>query len=207
MRLALAALLLAAAAIPAAALSPMDQPAPNATFIELFGERLNYFHPDWTDGLDAAGVAEAVKVNRQENERAFLIEFVPADQTFETWTDLYAILARRGSSVEAELDEIEANFRGGCEPSQLLVLRSDRMENPPPVEGGFATVICGAYSFDPSRGQVAVFRVVEQGGVTARVYREWRGPAFEATTRENAPVAMDAVGGANRRLLATDFVR
>lgn len=202
MRLALAAVLLTAAVVPAAA-----QPSANATFIELFGERLNYFHPDWTDGLDAAGVAAAVKVNRQENERAFLIEFVPADQTFQAWTDLYAILARRGSSIEAELGEIEANFRGGCEPDQLLVLRSDRMENPPPVEGGFATIICGAYSFDPSRGQVAVFRVVEQGGVTARVYREWRGPAFEAIARENASVAMDAVGEANRRLLATDFAR
>ena len=204
LRPALAALMLLAVPVQA---QDRVQSRANPTFIDLFGERLNYTHPDWTDGAPPDELLGAMKVSRQENERQFLIELIPADQTFEAWTDLFAVMAKREGSVGAELDEIEANFTGGCAPDQLLILRSDRMENPPPVEGGFATVICGAYSFDPTRGQVAAFRVVEKNGVTARLYREWRGPAFDAATRENAPVAMGDVAEVNRRLLAADFSR
>ena len=186
--------------------NPLDAAPSQQSPIELFGETLIFFLPDWTDGLSTADVMNASTVDRQENSTQFLIEMVPSEQTLEEWRDIFAILAQKGDvSVASELDTIEANYMQGCDPARTLVVRSDRVENPPTDGSGYATVFCGAYAADSAQGEIGVFRVVRQGDVTARIYREWRGPAFDLADRANFPVSVERLRAINERMLATGF--
>ena len=176
--------------------------------IELFGETLVFFLPDWVDGKDVAEAVAGTKLHRKQNETVFLLEMTPSDQTLADWRDLQAVLAQRGDvSVEQELDTIEANFRAGCVPDVTAVIRSDKVDEPPTDGSGYATVFCGAYVDDPKRGEIGAFRVVRKGEVTARVYREWKGPAFDPGDRDSFPVDLPKLQEINARLLATDFQR
>ena len=176
--------------------------------IELFGETLVFFLPDWLEGSDVAALMAGSKVERQQTETMFRIEMIPADQEFSDWRDIQAILAQRGDvNVADELNTIEQLYREGCAAERTLVVRSDRMDDPPSDGSGFATVFCGAYAADPTKGEIGVFRVVRQGDVTARVYREWKGPAFELTDRAGFPVPLETLQGINAQMLATGFVR
>ena len=196
------AALMLAGIVPASAQATVSGQSP----IELFGETLIFHLPDWMAGKPPAEALAASKSQRQENEFQFLMEMVPADQEIGEWTDLFAILAQRGEvSVADELDTIERTYAGGCDPARTLIVRSDRIDHPPTDGNGFATVFCGAYAADSSKGEIGVFRIVRQGDVTARIYREWKGDAFALTDRDAFPVPMETLQAANARMLATGF--
>ncbi|MEM1039478.1 MAG: hypothetical protein AAGI12_08400 [Pseudomonadota bacterium] len=171
----------------AAPLTPMrpNQRLSNANgVIRLFDSVLLFPLPDWTT-LNTSTAMQASRFNRRQQPGVFALEAIPRDETFQNWKNIYALLAiqnfRGGPARNMML--AEDNFQQGCAPGTVRTVRGTAREGVPTL-----LVACGAYAKQPDMGEVGVFVFLQRGNTAVRLYREWRGPAFDPDDTNAWPV-------------------
>ncbi|MEO0545748.1 MAG: hypothetical protein AAF035_02260 [Pseudomonadota bacterium] len=171
----------------AAPLTPMrpNQRLSNANgIIRLFDSVLLYPLPDWTP-LNTSTAMQASRFKRGQQPGVFSLQAIPREETYQDWKNLYALLAiqnfRGGPARNMML--AESNFQQGCAPGTVRMERGTAREGVPTL-----LVACGAYAKQPDMGEVGVFVFLQRGNTAVRLYREWRGPAFDPDDTAAWPV-------------------
>jgi hypothetical protein len=167
----------------------------NAT-VKLFDSVLVYPLPDWSPTERSAQPLTASRFNRSQKGNVFSLEMVPKEESFKDWTNLYGVVGManfRGSNQQhAKL--IVNQFKTGCRPSNLSVKPGGGNNKKAVI-----VVACGSYTKKRDIGEVAAFVLFRNGNTSARLYREWRGKAFQAEVPSTWPVSEEEV----RRVLRT----
>ncbi|MEL6966456.1 MAG: hypothetical protein AAGM04_03660 [Pseudomonadota bacterium] len=151
--------------------------------IRLFGTVLVYPLPDWTP-LNTNAL-KASRFNRQQRPGVFALQAIPKTETGNNWRNLYGILAIerfRGGPLR-HLAITEGNFRQNCAADRLRLTQGTARVGVPTL-----FVACGAYTKDQTQGQIGVFVFLQNGQTAVRLYREWRGPAFDPDKQDSWPV-------------------
>lgn len=153
--------------------------------IRLFDSLLIHPLPDWSPREVESDPLSATRFDRQRGENIIRQEMVPVEETFKDWRNLYGLMGLRNypGTNAAHAGQIVRLFRTGCSPSNI---------NIQPLHGNermaLQVVACGSFSRQPDIGEVAVFVLLKRGTTAARLYREWRGPAFRAEDPGQWPV-------------------
>jgi len=152
--------------------------------IRLFDSVLIYPLPDWTK-LNSSKALQSSRYNRLQQPGIFALEAVPIEETHTNWKNQYALLAIqnfRGGPVR-NMQLTERNFQEGCAAGTVRMVHGVAREGVPTL-----LVACGAYAAKADTGEVGVFVFLQRGQTAVRLYREWRGPAFDPDDSKTWPV-------------------
>jgi hypothetical protein len=152
-----------------------DTPAPRYV-TRLFDTVLSYAPPPWISSPADIGNVEVFRDegSTQNGTRAFIMEFIPKGESFESWSRLYAITA------ETPLREPLQTYRNGqiaryadaCDGMQWQ--RLDAV----PDDAELFVVFCPRYRADPTHGEAAVFNMQMLGRTLVKTYHHIRTAAF-----------------------------
>ena len=167
----------------------------NAT-VKLFDSVLVYPLPDWSPTEVSSNPLTASRFNRTQKGNVFSLEMVPKEDDFKSWTNLYGVvgMANFRGSTQQHANLIVNQFRTGCRPSNLAVKPGSGNNTKAVI-----VVACGSYNQKREQGEIAAFVLFKNGNTSARIYREWRGKAFQAEVTSTWPVSEEEV----RRVLRT----
>ncbi len=173
----------------------------NAT-VRLFDSVLVYPLPDWSPTEASSNPVTASRIKRSQKGNLFSLEMVPKEEEFKSWTNLYGVVGManfRGSNQQ-HANLIVNQFKAGCRPSNLAV-RPGSGNNKKAV----IVVACGSYTTKRDQGEIAAFVLFKNGNTSARIYREWRGKAFQAQVTSTWPVSEEEVRRVLRTMAASTF--
>lgn len=151
--------------------------------LNVFGRSAIYASPPWVTSSDL--MAE-VEISRQQGVSAngtdvFIYEYIPSNEAFETWTELYAIFAERplDGELDAYVNGLYAQYSRAC--SDVHLQRS----NTTPEGTALFVIYCSSYRDQPDTGQIAVINMQLAGNMLVRNYYERRVPAFDLASLEH----------------------
>ena len=162
--------------------------------VNLYGVTFTYGAPPWvTPGDDLLG---QIKPFRDQKGPSFLLELIPSDQEFESWTDMFSVTAFRNNGPVpvskwqmVSLNSLKQVCRGYKEETllsannvSLVKVYCPRVVAAVPMKG-----------YEGGVGQVAVFAFMANGNVLINHRMEWRGPAFEISNPESWPTSQDEI--------------
>ncbi|MCC1493465.1 hypothetical protein [Cognatishimia sp. F0-27] len=148
------------------------------SIVPLFDNEAEFRLPPWVRSAET--LDRDSKIARGEGETAngttrVLLEFIPADQRFETWTQLFAISAETPleGPVRGYRDGQISVFRAACRGAFSQIVTDDEDQQ---------TLVlgCPAYRDTPERGEISVMTLIKRGDTLVKVYYLRRGPAFSA---------------------------
>lgn len=167
----------------------------NAT-VRLFDSVLVYPLPDWSPTEASSKPLTASRFKRSQKGGIFSLEMVPKDEDFKKWRNLYGVvgMANFRGSTQQHANQIVSQFKTGCRPSNLSIRPGSGNSKKAVI-----VVACGSYAQKRDEGEIAAFVLFQNGKTSARIYREWRGKAFQAEVTSTWPVSEEEV----RRVLRT----
>jgi hypothetical protein len=195
----LAALLLAAALLPALAQAQDTLPPvaeqDGVLVLNRLGNSLQMPMPDWLESVDGA-FADRVEIRYLNDDRQALLEIRPKGETQALWNTLYGARIMLGGErpLSAVRAALMTSYAATCNPDAtgFFQLKPDDGENLAPL--GF---VCGHYRDDLTNysglGEVAVMSFKKTATGVATVFQEWRGKAFDPAAPATWPVATDVV--------------
>ena len=174
----------------------LPAPQPGAKYrglnasVRLFDTVLVYPLPDWSPTERSSNPLKASKFNRTQKGNIFSLQMVPKEEEFKSWRNLYAIVgvANFPGNTRSHADQIIKQFRAGCRPSNLSIRPGSGNRNK-----AIIVIACGSYARKQDEGEIAAFVIFQHGKTAVRIYREWRGPAFQAGTSATWPVSPEEV--------------
>lgn len=150
--------------------------------LNLFGRTAVYASPPWVTSSDL--MAE-VEISRQQGVSAngtdvFIYEYIPLDETFEAWTELYAVFAERplDGALDAYVNGTHAQYSRACVDTHL------QRSNTTPEGVALFIIYCSEYRDQPGTGQIAVVNMQLAGDILVKNYYERRVPAYDLTSLE-----------------------
>ncbi len=159
-----------------------SKPAAPATMsINLFEAKATLAMPPWVKGADVVGQSEIFNQRGKGGggRKAFIQEFIPKGQKFESWREIYAILAetpyRKG--VKSYRKIVDAPFKKACTNFDTLTL----LDKP---EAHVYLIFCPSYKATPTVGEMAVMAIWKYENTIMRFYYEVRGKAFPKFTKD-----------------------
>jgi len=150
--------------------------------------------PLWAQSSRTAGSfkrATSISV-LQPNAQTALIEFIPYDETFDTWTQMSGVLVVNDPDfpVSAHEASIAHAFETNCKKGALM------LERVPPLEAGFLPslmAVCAEFRTDGvatgiGLGEVLIAIVLDSPNGAAKIFEEWRGPTFDLLNKRTWPI-------------------
>ena len=128
--------------------------------------------PEWI-GTAQSSIQEGVG---SKGGPVVITEFIPEGQSFDNWQELFAIMIEE--DIELSLAQYQSQqvgrYMGACdmEPHHVYSFETD------PSYALFI-VFCGSYKASPQAGEMAVFFMTSTGPHFIKIYRHFRGAAFD----------------------------
>lgn len=159
-----------------------------SSVVNLYGVTFSYGIPPWV--TPGENMLQQVKPFRDQKGPSFLMEFIPSDEEFESWNNMFAISAFRNNTPvpmtiwqQVSLDTLRKVCVGY---SETPLVQEEKVALVQVVCPRIAGVPLQGYDGDV--GQVAVFAFLMHGGVLINHRMEWRGEAFDGDDRATWPV-------------------
>ncbi len=164
------------------------------TVIQLFDATVTLPMPSWQIGNDVVGGSE---INRRENKKSFLLEFVPKGEGFTSWTRLYAVRADRLPSLsltDAYNNQVSIYSKVcGQNNLQLQKLESDQTHI-------LFVLICADspngpvnLGYGPGIGEIAVFWIGKHKNTVIKIFHHWRSNSFDPSDQSTWPASQSMV--------------
>ena len=164
-----------------------------SSVVNLYGVIFQYGIPPWVGKTDNP-LAE-FKPYRSQKGNDFILEFIPADETFEDWNTMFAVSATRNNRtvpVNIWKDYVLSTLKSAC---------MGYKENTLVMKGhvALAQITCprvkGApmKGYEGGKGEIAVFAFLIHDNVLINHYIEWRGKAFDADDQTTWPVTQEEI--------------
>lgn len=146
---------------------------------QIYDAIVRYPHPIWYQKGDPH---ECCKYSRTQEDPLFVLEYIPKDQEFGKWTELYAVQGEmlfQGNDISVErffsmTMNIQANFCG----RENFVVEPIMQNN----EQYVSVLFCEAYAsgpdhvgYGPDVGEISVVKQFKIGRTLLQVYHRWRG--------------------------------
>jgi len=182
------------------------QNSPNHN-VMLYGNLLLFHGPSWVSSDENS--LELSEVSRKNGKTFFLLELIPKNERFENWSKIFAVLAESNKTLTPEIiaEQTYSVYGGACNDTIVDHVQLAKSENSSAQAAGYLFVIhCPNYRNAPQRGQITTYRILKSGDVTARIYQEWRGPAYDVQDKTSWPASFDEISLMVQRLSATLFV-
>ncbi len=168
--------------LPFPAWAEQSKPAqPKTMSITLFEAKATLAMPPWVKGADVVGQSEIFNQRGKggNGREAFIQEFIPKGQKFESWHEIYAMLAetpyRKG--VKSYRKIVDAPFKKACTNFDTMTL----LDKP---DAHVYLIFCPSYKDTPSVGEMAVMAIWKYENTIMRFYYEARGKAFPKFTKD-----------------------
>jgi len=132
--------------------------------------------PPWTNGIDVLNDTEIFQNQGDMGQgiKGFIQEFIPKDESFDHWSELYAIMAEtpKIASLSENRIWVEIDYNNACinDPEIVSLVSSKTRET--------VLAICPAYKDDPNTGEMMMITMREYKDTMVKVYYHKRGPAF-----------------------------
>lgn len=170
------------------------------TVIKLFDLTAQFQTPPWAgETLDTALESQVSRqqVRTDYGTQLFLFEFIPKDQSFDAWTELYAISAETPVDAPAErFREIQISiYQNACQAPKFQLLQTDASQV-------MLLALCDSYSDNPDQGEIAVLSFVKRRQTLVKHYYHKRGPAFAPDNPETWPLSISQIRDHAKRLNA-----
>jgi hypothetical protein len=167
---------------------PAQAQVPKTTLVtRLFETVATYAPPPWVKGLDDMAAAE---VSRNQGKtgngtEAFILEFVPRGESFDNWSQLYAIMAETPlkEPLKSYRNGVVEGFYGACSgnPEMQSVASSKQVQ--------IFVVFCPAYRSNPALGEIMIMAMRRHGGTMVKNYYHRRAAAFRMDSPESWPLS------------------
>jgi hypothetical protein len=159
---------------------------------DMLSYRLSLPAPDWGDGLTGARAVQEAVATRTVQDNTDLLSFVGPGQGAGQWTHRYAVLALKapnamGQHVLGTLNDI----RQACAPDTLSLQTTKATATGQP---DLTLLLCGRFLEGSvpaalnGEGEVMLVVVAGDKDEAAKVWEEWRGPAFDIGNPATWPV-------------------
>lgn len=149
--------------------------AANSQATPVFDAEVSLTIPLWADGnvSNLGETYENLGKNGSGND-FYILEFVPPGESFEDWSELYALSGERplSGTPEGDAGGQIAVYQRVCE--DLLAQMIHKSES----RADFL-VLCGNDSTRDGQGEFAVFRMEKIGETLIKIYHHKRGPSFD----------------------------
>lgn len=147
--------------------------------VNLFGKTAVFAPPPWVTG---AAPLEQVEMFRDQGKGPngtdwFIMEYIPKGESFEDWTELYAIHAE---TPLADTAEAYRNGQLGVYANACSQVFWQGANTTGPDEQVFM-IYCPHYLDRPDLGEVAFFHMRKDGEMLVKNYYHKRVPAYEFT--------------------------
>lgn len=132
--------------------------------------------PPWTNGIDVLNDTEIFQNqgDMAQGIKGFIQEFIPKGESFDHWSELYAIMAEtpKIASLSENRIGVEIDYNNACinDPEIVSLVSSKTRET--------VLAICPAYKDDPNTGEMMMITMREYKDTMVKVYYHKRGPAF-----------------------------
>ncbi len=171
-----------------AATIPLAADTPKTTMtIRVFDAVAVLAPPPWTNGVDVLNETEIFQDHGEmaQGVKGFIQEFIPKGETFDNWSELYAIKAETPQIVSLFENRvgIEIDYNHACinNPKIVSLVSSETRET--------VLAICPAYKDDPNTGEMMMITMREYKDTLVRVYYHKRGPAFDIDDPNGFPLS------------------
>lgn len=159
----------------------------------LYGKTFSYSIPPWSSG-DMDKIMDESKFSRQQQGPMFMLEAVPAAESFESWKTIFSIRAAQSSKIPLQqwVNMSLKSFMDYCESPEFVTLKEDKKSQT-------IKVVCpkviglSLFGYDEGVGEIGVFRFLKDDDVLVSHYIEWRGRAFDKTDEKTWPVSQDKI--------------
>lgn len=179
-------------------LATPDQPRVKQT-INVFGNQITYPMSAWQEAeyhqlKQSKRNSDLFNVYRQEQNRKYIFEQIPSNETFKTWTKLNAIFAIfHPDQKNITADHIAYNnksiFKKSCTSYQYLEIPVQTKTS----RGLIVTIFCEQIK-KTQEGEVMVkFITITPNLTSIQIYSEWKGAPFDALDEETWPVSWDVI--------------
>lgn len=131
------------------------------------------------------------KIPNQTGGEYFIVEFIPKGETYESWSQLFALSAETKVDVSVEdLGEGQlSTYANACTSMDFKIYVLE-------PEMAVFMVMCGSYKNRPDTGEIALFRIEKHGDTMIKNYYHMRAPAYDpknlATLKVDRQTLIDA---------------
>ena len=163
-----------------------DTPKTTMT-IRVFDTVAVFAPPPWTNGIDVLNETEIFQNqgDMATGIKGFIQEFIPKGETFDNWSELYAIMAEtpQTASLFKNRVGIEIDYNNACinNPKITSLVSSKTRET--------VLAYCPAYKSDPKTGEMLMITMREYKDTLVKVYYHKRGPAFDMGDPSGFPLS------------------
>lgn len=175
--------------------------------LRLFDALALFPGPSW---VVTGKISEETKIYRKQKGPQFIFEFVPKGETFQRWTQLYAVYALYSDRISNK-DFIRASLGGfavACGRTNLSIEPAARL-----VNGAIIIIYCQNSPNGPIKlgygddvGEITVMRLQRVRNTHIKLYHHWRGKAFDKTDTSSWPASPDQIKDMVERLKQASFI-
>lgn len=153
--------------------------------IQLFDNILVHPMPVWSRFADGPAPAEQSRIRTSRKEGLYRMSMVPRGENFEEWDNLFSVVGHDtpGPGLRRQGATVANQFRALCSPANSQVYAVDIRQN-----RLIQLVVCGQYSRDRNRGQMAAIVTLRNETGMATLTRQWRTGPFQAQVISAWPV-------------------
>lgn len=174
--------------------SDVNVDRPEATsVINLYDVTFTYGVPPWVSGT--ANILKEVKPYRSQKGDDFIYELIPADESFENWSTLFAVSAMRNNrSVPVTtwrdygLDLMRTSCQGYRELTYLVNENVALLQVFCPRVKGMPMK-----GYEGGMGEIGLFAFIVHDTILIKHYVEWRGQAFDIDNPLEWPVEQSEI--------------
>ena len=167
--------------------SPLAADTPKTTMtIRVFDAVAVYAPPPWTNGKDVLNKTEIFQNqgDMATGIKGFIQEFIPKGESFDHWSELYAIMAEtpKIASLSENRIGVRIDYNKACinNPKIVSLVSSKTRET--------VLAICPAYKDDPETGEMMMITMREYKDTLVKVYYHKRGQAFDINDPAGYPL-------------------
>ena len=147
--------------------------------VQIFDTVAKYSPPPWINSPESLGDSETFRnqVETVNGTNAFVLEYIPKGESFEDWSELYAIFGETPllGDVQGYRDAHIQGYANAC--SEVHWQGSNT--TPPNTE--LFIVYCPSYIDRPEVGEISTVVMMMKGETLVKNYYHKRVPAFEYT--------------------------
>lgn len=175
--------------------------------LRLFDVLAEFPGPTW---ITTGKISEETEIYRQQSGPQFIFEFVPKGETFERWTQLYAVFAIHSDRL-SDQQFINASigvFATACGRSNLTLKPAAQL-----FKGAIVVIYCHNSPQGPAKlgygdgvGEITVMRLQRVENTHIKLYHHWRGTAFDMDDTAGWPASPAQIDAMVERLKQASFI-